>query len=258
MFLWHEQSGVSNFFIFVYLANKNLSCFCVFLFFSVFFFSSMYLWGDAGFWLGVGHDSSCDAVLPLDWSAYTLSVPTNQWLLSNGGSPSLLRWQILFLNLLTICFPQNVFLYLMYLKHVAVIFGVCVLSHIFSLPSPNVLCLFPIFFSQSLQWRDWKRVWWRTLATPLMKRKTTQLPKPQGQVTLGQFPLPPYPQAGHRAIAALLHPRLVLKHSHSHNPYHSGWHPKTGKHTQYFFFFPPDSYRMFTQTEPVLFHHSNS
>lgn len=138
---------------------------------------------------------------------------------------------------------------------------VCVFSPIFfSLPSPDVpplpvLCLFPIFFSQSLQWRDWKRVWWRTLATPLMKRKTTQLPKPQGQVTLGQFPLPPHPQAGHRAIAALHHPRLVLKHSHSHNLYHSGWHPKTGKHTQYS---PPDSYRTFTQTEPVLFHHSNS
>lgn len=139
---------------------------------------------------------------------------------------------------------------------------VCVFSPIFfSLPSPNVpplpiLCLSPMFFSQSLQWRDWKRVWWRTLVTPLMKRKTTQLPKPQGQVTLGQFPLPPHPQAGHRAIAALFLPRLVLKHSHSHNLYHFGWHPKTGKHTQCVFFFFSDSHGTFTQTEPVLFHHS--
>lgn len=34
--------------LFAFLTNENLSCFCVFLFFSVFFFSSMCLWGDGG------------------------------------------------------------------------------------------------------------------------------------------------------------------------------------------------------------------
>lgn len=106
--------------LFAFLTNENLSCFCVFLFFSVFFFSSMYLWGDAGFWLGVGHDSSCDAVLPLDWTALTLSLPTNQWLLSSTLLTNY-DW-----NLLTICFSQNVFgiinLHLSYVKHVAVVF----------------------------------------------------------------------------------------------------------------------------------------
>ncbi len=103
--------------------------------------------------------------------------------------------------------------------------------HISSPTSPNVpplpfFCVLPLFF-QSLQWRDWKLVWWRTLATPPMKRKTTQPLKPQGQVTLGQFPPPPPPQAGHRAIAALLHHPLVLKRSRSQCL--SGWHPKTRK-----------------------------
>lgn len=32
-----------------------------------------------------GHNLSCDAVLPLDWTAQTMLVPTNQWLLSNGS-----------------------------------------------------------------------------------------------------------------------------------------------------------------------------
>lgn len=101
-----------------FLTNKNLSCFCVFLFFSVFFFSSMYLWGDAGFWLGVGHDSSCDAVLPLDWSAKTLSLPTNQW-------PWQWRWQTV-MTLLTICFSLKCVLEsLAYLKRVAAVVFWC-------------------------------------------------------------------------------------------------------------------------------------
>lgn len=123
-------------------------------------------------------------------------------------------------------------------------------------PSPNVpplplFCVFSLLFFQSPQWRDWKQVWWRTPVTPLMKRKTTQPPKPQGQVTLGQFPLPPPPQAGHRAIAALHHP-LVLKHSLSRNLCLSGWHLKTGK-TLTPSLRCAESYRMFTQTEPVCF-----
>lgn len=120
-------------------------------------------------------------------------------------------------------------------------FWVCVFSPpiFLSLPPPNVpplpiFWLLPIFFSQNLHWSDWKPVWWRTLETPPMKRKTTQSPKPQGQVTLGQFSLPPHPQAGHRAIAALLHHPLVLKHSHSHSLCLFGWHPKTGKLPQCF------------------------
>lgn len=62
-----------------------------------------------------------------------------------------------------------------------------------------------------------------------MKRKTTPLPKPRGQVTLGLFSPPPHPQAGHRAIDALLHHPHVLKRSHSSRQCLSGWHPETGK-----------------------------
>lgn len=120
-----------------------------------------------------------------------------------------------------------------------------------TLPSFSVVCLH--LYSQSLQWRDWERVWWRTLATPLMKRKTTQPPKPQGQVTLR---LAPYlhPQAGHRAIVALLHPH-VLKHSHSRSLCPSGWHPKTGNLLWCVFF---KFYKMFNQTEAALSHHLSS
>ena len=85
-----------------------------------------------------------------------------------------------------------------------------------------------------------------------MKRKTTPPPKPRGQVTLGQSP-PPH-QAGHRAIAALLHHPLVLKHSHSRSWCLSGWHPKTGETLTPSVLFPK-SYRKFTQTEPFFFQH---
>lgn len=70
-----------------------------------------------------------------------------------------------------------------------------------------------------------------------MKRKTTQSPKPRVQVTLGPLPLPPHPQAGHRAIAAHLHHHPALNPSHSHNLYLFGWHPKPEKSPSVGFFF---------------------
>lgn len=88
-----------------YVTNEDLSCF-------VFFFLSFSLCSpclscisdDAGFWLGVGHDASRDTVLPPDWTALTLSLPTNQWLLTNG-CPFLFNLNVS----LTICFSLNVF-----------------------------------------------------------------------------------------------------------------------------------------------------
>lgn len=142
----HHQSGVSVVSFFP-LTNENFSCFCVFLFFSVFFFSSIYLWCDAGYWLGVGAWLVLWCCPPLDWTAQTLSLPTNQWLLSNGF-PLLYSAEKLWFNLLTICFSQNVFGIInlpVLLEHVAVVVLFFCL-HIF-LPLPPQMCLLSLLSS---------------------------------------------------------------------------------------------------------------
>lgn len=100
-----------------------------------------------------GWGTTRHATLPLDWTALTLSLPTNQWRMTALSSTLLTNYD---LNLLTICFSQNVFgimnLNLSYWKHVA-----AVLCWVFSLPmflSPNVpplplFCVLPLFFFQS-------------------------------------------------------------------------------------------------------------
>lgn len=184
----------------------------------------MYLWGDAGFWLGVGHDSSLWR-RPSSRLDGPNTVAPHQPMAAFEWLPPLLYSadKLWFKSINYLSLPKCVWIN----ELVLLLFCVC-----FSLPI--FLSLFPphappLSKFQSPQWRDWKLVWWRTRATPRMKRKTTRPPKPQGQVTLGQFPLPPPPQAGHRAIAALLHHPRVPKRSHSRSLCLSGWHPKTGK-----------------------------
>lgn len=124
-------------------------------------------------------------------------------------------------------------------------------------PVPSFFCLSAFFLFQSPQWKDWKGAWWPTLVTLLMKRKTTPLPKPQGQVTLGLFSPPPPPQAGHRAIDALLHHHPVLKRSLSSRQCLSGWHPEIRKILTLPQYFVPSLTRRSPKTEPVFFQHSS-
>lgn len=130
--------------LFTFLTNENLSCFCVFLFFSVFSslpcVSGVMLDTDWGWGTTRPVMPSCRSIgRPLRCR----SPPTN-------GCSLLYRADInVDLNLLTICFSQNVcgIIHLWFLKRVVVFFRVCFFSPFFS---KCAACLFFLLFAPTL------------------------------------------------------------------------------------------------------------